>query len=120
MRKIPISYKSFERTAFRFLNLAEREVDSWSNDEAFKERFDSEVLYLIEKSVGKLIKNYKSKSFKVKSAITSRVECFKGVDGVIRDIRVSYTISDGILVFKLLTRVSSRFKRRCQFVLKIN
>lgn len=119
MKHIPISHKSFEKTSTRFLKATIKEIDSWSDDMAFKERFDSEVIYLVKTSISKLIKNYKSKPFKIKSAITNDIISFKGVDGVIRRIRVSYTIIDNILTFKLLTKVQSRFKRKSQFILKI-
>jgi hypothetical protein len=118
--KTLISHNGFLRSAKRFEKIALRTIDSWSDDKSFKERFDSEVIYIVKKSIEKLIKTHKSKPFKRKSAFTESITVFRICDDVMKDIRISYTLSDDKLTFKLLTRTKSRFKRKCQFILNIN
>lgn len=118
-RKPVISHKGFVRGAKYFQRLALKEIDSWSDDKDFKERFDSEANYILKKSIEKLIQTNKSKPYKRKSAFTNSITSFRSIDDVVKEIRISYTLTDEKLTFKLLTRTKSRFKRKCQFVINL-
>ena len=118
-RKEPISHNSFVKNAKRFEKIANKTIDSWYDDKDFKAMFDRDVIYIVRNSIEKLIKTHKKKPFKTKSAFTDSVKCFRTINNVIKDVRVSYNLSETELTFKLLTRTQSHFKRKCQFVLKI-
>lgn len=120
MRKQIISNKSFERTSKRFLKLALVTIDNFSDDVSFKDRYDidDKNWYNFVRDLSKLDKNYKLKPFKKKSSYTYKINSFETIDIVNRYLRVQY-IKDSNLVFKLLTKTKSRYKRKCQLVLKI-
>lgn len=83
-----ISHNGFLRSVKRFEKIALQTIDSWSDDKAFKERFDSEVIHIVKKSIAKLIKTHKSKPFKRKSAFTEKITVFRNCDDVIKDVRL--------------------------------
>ena len=118
MKPQRISNRSFERTADRFSKIAEKTILSLYDDLATKDRFDSEGVFYTNEMIDKLVSSYKRSPFRNKSAYTHRVSVFRNYHFV-KDIRVSYEFQDDKLVFKLLTRTTSRFVRKCQFVLPI-
>ena len=119
MRKEPISHRSFVRNSKRFQKVAEKEIQTWFSCPAVKERLEPFFIYALRMSIEKLVKTHKSKPFKRKSAFTNRTTSFSKSDDLIKDIRVSYELSEEQLVFKVLTRTKSRFKRKVKFVINI-
>lgn len=115
-----ISNKSFERNSKRFLKIITETVDSFSDDYAFKERYDSEAIFIAKKSIEKLVSNYKSKPFRNKSSFTDRIKSFSNVDIDNRELRIQYVFQGNSLIFKFLTRTKTRFNRKCQLVIKFN
>ena len=120
MKTQKISNRNFERNSKRFKNLSLSNIDSWSDDKAFKDRYDSEANYHVKKMIENLVLNYKKHPFKKKSSYTHKIDCFSKCDDtdIKRYIRLSYVISDNDLTFKLLTKNTYRFKRKVKFVIK--
>jgi len=115
-----ISNKGFERTAKRFIKVANKTIDGMFDDFSIKERFDSHAKYIVKRNVEKLIETYKRNPFKGHSAFVEDVWVFTNIDDFFKQIKVSYTIVDSTITFKLSTKTKVGFKRKCQFVLKIN
>jgi len=120
MKKIRISNRSFERTAKRFLKVANKRIDTFYDDYSVKEKFDHSTKYHINIMVQNLIKKYKQRPFKNYSAFVHKITVFTLVDTFISDIKVSYTFEDDLLKFKLFTkkRNTMRYRRKSQFTLK--
>jgi hypothetical protein len=119
MKEQKISNKSFERTALRFLATSINTINDFYPGENLEERFHSAVIFNTKKMVGKLVKSYKTHPFKIYSAQTEKFDGFKDSADIIREYRVSYQFDENLLIFKLLTKTKSRFKRKCKFTLII-
>ena len=120
-----ISHKGFTKGAKRFQKLALEQIDSWSEhlqdgiDKDFRNRFDPAANYVVGQLIEKLIQRHKGKPFKRQSGFTQNVGVFGKVDGIVKEIRVTYTLTNDKLTFKLLTRHKSRFNRKSQFVINL-
>lgn len=105
MRKLRISFKSFERGIETFY--VKRILKSPIHVNLLGNIKDFDIV------LDKLIKNYKCKPFRDKSAYT-----LKDIGEHKLTYRISYTFKDDQLYFKLLVRRGSRFVRISQLIVK--